>query len=204
MKPSSSYAHGIDLCLDRPLEGLSSSIIMGLAKEAFGEEPVNLELLSFAKPEFRERGENFEAISELLRAGNARAIPWLKGLKYRVRNLVETFDWEPGPGRNTKVYFILLSPDGISGAPRPWGLYVGQTSRKIEVRLSQHLDKGHRLRSRKVTRRGWGLLYSVCELAPTMKRKDALQFEKLVLSSLRGEGEGGPLRSLPPGRVIGG
>ena len=177
---------------------------MGLAKEAFGEEPVNLELLSFAKSEFRERGENFEAISELLRAENVRAIPWLKGLKYRVRNLVETFDWEPGSGRNTKVYFILLCPDGISGAPHPWGLYVGQTYRKIEVRLSQHLDEAHRLRSRKVTRRGWGLLYSVCELAPKMKRKDALQFEKLVLSSLRGEGEGGSLRSLPPSRVIGG
>jgi hypothetical protein len=204
VKPSSSYAYGIDLCLDRPLEGLSVSIIMGLAKEALGEEPVNLELLSFAKSEFRERGENVEAISELLRTENVKSIPWLKGLKYRVRHLVETFDWEPGPGRNTKVYFILLCPDGINGASHPWGLYVGQTYRKIEVRLSQHLDKGHRLRSRKVTRRGWGLLYSACELAPTMKQKNALQFEKLVLSSLRGEGEGGPLRSLPPSRVIGG
>ena len=204
MKPSSNYAHSIDLCLDGPLEGLSSSIIIELAKDAVAEKPINLELLSFAKSEFQKRGESSEAISELLKVENVETIRWLNGIKYRVAHLVKTFNWEQGPGRNNKVYFVLLCSDGISGAPHPWGLYVGQTYRKIEVRLSQHLDKGHRLGSNKVARRGWGLLYSLCELVPAMKQKDALQFEKLVLSSLRGEGGARALRSLHPRRVMGG
>ena len=117
--------------------------------------------------------------------------------------MLEGFDYDQGRGAHHKVYFILLCSGGRSGPPHPWGIYVGQTSRKLEVRLSQHLDENHHLRSRVVTRRGWDLLGSVCRRVPVMKKNDAIRFERLVLTSLGGDRREKKLRSLNPRRVKG-
>jgi hypothetical protein len=197
------FKRDIDFRLERPLEDLDDDMVMELAADAIRAHPTNLELLTLVHLEIREREKDLEAFEALLAEKDAKVIRWLSGLRYRVRSLVESFDWDPGPGRNNKVYFILLCDQGLSGPPHPWGLYVGQTYRKIEVRLKQHLDPSQQLGSRRVARRGWNLLYSVGGLTPTMKQKDALRFEKLILASLRGQGRNKPLRGLPSKRVKG-
>jgi hypothetical protein len=86
------------------------------------------------------------------------------------------------------VYVILL--DGY--AKYRYGLYVGQTSRKIEIRFAQHLDGG-RL-SAKCHRKMKILLPSLFEHLNPLSTKEALQIETDLANAFRAVGirtEGG-------------
>lgn len=171
--------------------------------DCLNSELINIEFISLAYSELRARQAELAHVDALLISRNVKIIRWLNGLHYRINHLLKGFDYDRGRGVHHKVYFILLCSDGRSGPPHPWGLYVGQTSRRLEVRLSQHLDPNHRLRSKKFTGRWWDLLSSVCKRVPVMKKSDAIRFERLVLTSLRGKGREKKLRSLDPRRVKG-
>ncbi len=173
-------------------------------QDCLNSELINIEFISLAYSELRARQVELAHVDALLISRNVKIIRWLNGLRYRINHLLKDFDYDRGRGARHKVYFILLCSDGRLAPPHPWGLYVGQTSRRLEVRLSQHLDPNHHLRSKKVTKRGWDLLNSVCKLVPVMKKNDAVRFEKLVLTSLRGDGREKKLRSLDPKKVKGG
>lgn len=88
-----------------------------------------------------------------------------------------------------KVYVIFL--DGYSKNGR-YGLYVGQTSRKIEIRYQQHLEGG-RL-SAKCHKKMRFLLPSLYEHLPPMTKKESLEIEEALANDFRAIGirsEGG-------------
>lgn len=88
-----------------------------------------------------------------------------------------------------KVYVILL--DGYSKTGR-YGLYVGQTSRKIEIRYEQH-QEGGRL-SAKCHKKMRSLLPSLYGHLPPMSKKESLEIEEALANEFRAVGirtEGG-------------
>jgi len=88
-----------------------------------------------------------------------------------------------------KVYIILL--DGYSKNGR-YGLYVGQTSRKIETRYQQHLEGG-RLAA-KCHKKMRALLPSLYDHLPPMTKKESLEIEESLANEFRALGirtEGG-------------
>jgi hypothetical protein len=88
-----------------------------------------------------------------------------------------------------KVYVILL--DGYSKSGR-YGLYVGQTSRKIDVRYEQHLEGG-RL-SAKCHKKMKRLLPSLYAHFPAMTKKESIEIEEALADDFRSMGirtEGG-------------
>jgi len=88
-----------------------------------------------------------------------------------------------------KVYVILL--DGYSKNGR-YGLYVGQTSRKIETRYQQHLEGG-RLAA-KCHKKMRALLPSLYDHLPPMTKKESLEIEESLANEFRAMGirtEGG-------------
>jgi hypothetical protein len=104
--------------------------------------------------------------------------------------------------RNCKVYFILLTEDRMT--PRPWGLYIGQTVKKIEDRYAIHMDDNNSKHSKKVNNRGWQILYSISSQVPAMARADVLRFERMALDSFRGILKSKHIRGLKPKYVKGG
>jgi len=188
---------------ERPFAGWSDEALFQCLRTALSASPINIEIASLVVRELRDLGGDVEKAKEMMETAGTAQIPWLAGVRYRVSRLWEEFSPDNGAGRSNKVYFILLCGEREPRDAVPWGLYIGVTQKKIEERLKIHLDKDHLQRSRIVTRRGWQLLYSLCSIVPTMKRKDACEFEKKVQASLRGEDGDREIRRLPKKRVRG-
>ena len=86
-----------------------------------------------------------------------------------------------------KVYVILLDYSDSR-----YGLYVGQTSRKVEDRFKQHLSGGKL--SAKCHKKMKCLLPSLYSHLPPMTRKESLEIEEALANEFRGLGiktEGG-------------
>ena len=147
-------------------------------------------------------GKNHELAKEKIRQKGKKIITWLPGARYRVGHLMNNFKYTGKVRGSYKVYFILLNE--YNKRPPMWGLYIGQTGKKIEDRYEQHLDPDCQLRSRKVTKRGTQILYSLCNLVPPMNKKDSLGVELLLLKSFRGESTEKLIRKLPKDIVRGG
>ena len=142
---------------ERPFEDLSETELFKWLEEALAAQRIDLEIVSLVCQELRHTGGKVRDARRMIRKAGGREIRWLTGARYRVKNIAENYDFENG-ARNCKVYFILLTDDRET--PMPWGLYIGQTFRKIETRFEQHLDLTHPRHSGVVARRGRELLYS--------------------------------------------
>jgi hypothetical protein len=181
----------IDYLADRPFQGNDEAQLFEFLKTA----------LSQPRIELREIGGRVRDARRMITLAGGREIRWLKGARHRVRELAENYEFERG-ARNCKVYFILLTEEQLT--PKPWGLYIGQTSKRIEVRFDEHLDPTNPRRSRHVTRRGWQVLYSLSKLLPGMTQHDSKAVEASLLASFRGECERAPLAALRVRSVKGG
>ena len=84
---------------------------------------------------------------------------------------------------NHSVYVILLHDPAMMGR---WGLYVGQTSRDIDLRFDQH-KAGHKA-SRAVTRFGVRLLPLLVEHLNPMRGWESLELEAALAEGFRSAG----------------
>lgn len=92
-------------------------------------------------------------------------------------------EYQPQTKGKNKVYVILL--DGFLKNGR-YGLYVGQTSRKIENRFSQHLSGGEL--SAKCFKKMKCLLPSLYSHMPAMSKKESLEIEEALADDFRAIG----------------
>lgn len=176
--------------------------LLACLKVCLKSPPINLELATLIWKELQNQGEDHALAKEKIIKSGGEIISWLPGARYRVSSLIKNFKYETTRPTSYKVYFILLYE--YNKKPPKWGLYIGQTQKKIETRFAIHLDPDNPHRSRKVTPRGRQLLYSLCSLVPPMRKADSLKFEQLLLKSLRGEGREKTLRQLSKNIVRGG
>jgi hypothetical protein len=192
----------VDYSKDRPFEGWNNDQLLRCMDEALTLVPMNIEICTLILDEAKNAGCNLKKFQKKVRDADVKEISWLRGARSRVPSLLAEFGEPSSKPRNCKLYFILLTAD--TNTPVPWGIYIGQTSKKIEDRFAVHLDPNDPKGSLKVRKRGWQLLYSLSSLVPPMSRKEVLEFERMTIDSLRGTLERKPLRKLPPNRVKGG
>lgn len=191
----------INYSLERPFEAWPEPDISNCFENALSQDPINLEICTLIINELKERDiDASEVIGKLQQLGG-QVIPWLKGARHRIQHHVATFEQSGELPRNCKVYLILLTEDRET--PEPWGVYIGQTSKKIEKRLAVHFEDGNPHGSLKVRSRGWQLLYSLCNLIPPLTLEDSYRLEGLLLDSLGGELNFKTLKKLPTKRVKG-
>ncbi len=185
----------INYSLERPFEDWSEPDLYNCFESALSQELINLEICTLIINELKDRRVNTSILIGELQQYGGQVIPWLKGARHRIQHHVFTFQTSGKRPRNCKVYLILLTEDRET--PKPWGIYVGQTSKKIEKRLAVHFEDGNSHGSRKVRARGWQLLYSLCSLTPPLTLEDSCRLEGLLLDSLGGEMKFKTLRKLP-------
>ena len=191
----------IDYSHERPFEDWKAEDIFRYLKTALARQPMDLEISTLIVRELKIRDGDVKRARVEIKQSGGQEISWHNGVRYRVQSLRDQFEPSNKYPKNCKVYFILLTKDRET--PKPWGIYIGQTSKKIEKRFSVHLDENDKLGSRIVRRRGWQLLYGLCNLIPAMTYKDSCRFEGLLLDAFAGEHNWKPLRKLPPNRVKG-
>lgn len=85
---------------------------------------------------------------------------------------------------NNHIYIILI--DGFVKNDQPYGLYVGQTQRKVETRFRQHLSGGET--SARRSHRMKMLLPSLFEHLNPLSKPEALQIEKILIERLNAAG----------------
>ena len=85
---------------------------------------------------------------------------------------------------NNHVYVILI--DGFVRDGQPYGLYVGQTMRKVETRFGQHVS-GEKTSARRSHRMKM-LLPSLFEHLNPLSKPEALQIEKTLIERLNALG----------------
>ena len=191
----------IDYSLERPFGDWADADIFRYLKTALSLQPMNLEISTLIVNELKVRDGDVKRARMEIKQSGGQEIFWHNGVHYRVQSLRDQFEPSSKYPKNCKVYFILLTKDRET--PVPWGMYIGQTSKKIEKRFSVHLDENDNLGSRIVRRRGWQLLYGLCNLIPAMTYKDSCRFEGLLLDAFKGESNMKPIRKLPANRVKG-
>jgi hypothetical protein len=192
----------IDYSLDAPFEGWPEDVVHACLDETLNCSKINIEIASLILSHLKDtNGDYLRANNNISEAG-IKPIRWLKGVTTRVLNLEKSFKPQITRPRNCKVYFILLTEDRVT--PLPWGLYIGQTIKKIEDRYAIHMDDNNSKHSKKVNNRGWQILYSISSQVPAMARADVLRFEKMALDSLRGILKSKHIRGLKPKYVKGG
>ena len=191
----------IDYSLDRPFSDWSYENMLSCLNAALRLENMNLEIASLIWYQLRNMGDNHAEAKRLIINAGGNLVPWLKGVRFRIKSLEQEFKPSGDKPRNCNVYFILLTQD--RNTPLPWGIYIGTTVKKIEDRFTIHLDDDDPHRSRKVNKRGWQILYSLSSIVPAMTRSDIERFEKKALASLRGELTSKNIRGLGSKRVLG-
>ena len=188
-----------------PFSGWDQGELLQCLEAAVSTPLVRLEIATLILQQLRRDGKDTERAVQMMSEASAAEIRWLAGVRARISHLVKAFQRGLERKGTNKVYFILLCNGGRSGSPVPWGLYVGKTAKKIEARLSIHLDETRKDGSGVVNRRGWDLLYSLSSIVPRMTSSDALRLERIVLDALRGEGSAKKIiKHLPKRRVRGG
>ena len=192
----------IDYSKERPFEGWSYDQLFRCMDAALTFNPIKIEICTLILDEANLAGHNTKKFQEKVRDLGVKDISWLRGARSRVQSLMEEFGGPVKKPKNCKLYFILLTTE--RSTPVPWGVYIGQTSRKIEDRFAVHLDPSDPKGSSKVRKKGWQLLYSLSSVVPSMSREEVLEFERLTIDSLRGKLERKSLRKLSPNRVKGG
>jgi hypothetical protein len=191
----------INYSLERPFDDWSDLDLYNCYESVLSHGRINLEICTLIINELKDRRMNTSEMISKLQQYGGKVIPWLKGARHRIQHHVSTFEASGKHPRNCKVYLILLTEDRET--PKPWGIYVGQTSKKIEKRLVVHLEDGNPHGSRKVRARGWQLLYSLCSLIPPLTLEDSCRLEGLLLDSLGGELKFKTLKKLPAKKVKG-
>jgi hypothetical protein len=192
----------IDYSLDKPFEAWPEGSLLKCLDAALAEMPMNLEISTLIVNELKGRGVDIKRVRKTIEKLEGQEIPWLIGSRYRVESLMARFKPSDRYPKNCKVYFILLTVD--RNTPEPWGIYIGQTSKKIENRLAVHFDENSMQGSNHVRERGWQILYSLSNLVPPMTLDDSEKFEGHALGSFRGYLNNKCLRKLPSKKVRGG
>ena len=174
----------INYDVERPLAVFDEKNLLDLITQQTLTKTPDIEICTLVMREFRKRNSLSEDVLNLMDKFDLTEIPWLEGVRFRVRSLKSHFVFEDKLPKNYKVYFILLTESDLDRKIR--GLYVGQTFKKIEKRFQVHKSDS-RQSSGVVRRRGYQVLNSISSLLPAMTQSDSKKFEQLVLSSLRGE-----------------
>ena len=177
----------INYDVERPLAVFDEKNLRDLITQQTLTKTPDIEICTLVIREFRKRNLLMDKVDLI-------EIPWLEGVRYRVRSLKSHFVFEDKLPKNNKVYFILLTESDLDRKIR--GLYVGQTFKKIERRFEEH-KSGSRQSSGVVRRRGYQVLNSITSLLPAMTKSDSKKFEQLVLRSLRGETKRKTISKLP-------
>ena len=146
----------IDYLQDDPFLDWPPEMLFECLKVALKQNKMNLEIASLIWRHLKTVDGNHDKAKEIILQAGGNLIPWLGGIHYRISHLVKTFKTQKSKGKNCKVYFILLTEHKMT--PKPWGLYIGQTSQTIEDRFAEHLDENSKKKSRHVYRRGWQVL----------------------------------------------
>ena len=192
----------IDYTKDDPLEDWSLKDVFECLNSALALKIQNLEISTLIYRHLKYDNNNSKKVKNIILQNGAHIVPWLFGVKARIKNIQKTFKFSSQYPKNCKVYFILLNLDRET--PQPWGLYIGETFQKVERRFSEHTDPTNKRRSRHVCKRGWQILYSLTSFLPSMTRSDAQKFEKACLASLRGELKYKTIKGLTKSRIKGG
>ena len=120
----------IDYSLGRPFEKWPETELSNCFESALSQPKSNLEICTLIIIEIKERNGNTKEVEKKLEVAGGKIIPWLKGARHRIQHHVSSFKASRQLPRNCKVYLILLTEDLETSSP--WGIYVGQTSKKIE------------------------------------------------------------------------
>jgi hypothetical protein len=123
------------------------------------------------------------AIAELpLRVGGSGLIyeDWLNKARAACQEISAKTHGRPGVSH--KIYVILIIGYGANGMEP--GLYVGETSRRLEIRFRQHADGG-RLAARGMQKRAICLLPSFYEHLNPLSRSEAKRLEFELANKLR-------------------
>jgi len=106
---------------------------------------------------------------------------WMSRAERAARGLKATTASAPGAGHS--VYVVLLHDPRRA---KPWGLYVGQTSRDPDQRFDQH-KKGYKA-SRAARRFGVRLLPGLVDHLNPLRRWEALELEAALAEEFRAAG----------------
>lgn len=150
----------IDRKTERPLLGFNSNELVGLAKAAAHAVPADVDALLLCWDELEHRPRRNQRtrnqIKEIMatvqlgapgeaghkhRVGGGdrwtlRPISWFGAARKEARSLAPKKG--AGRGHSHHVYVVLIGGFGRDGTE--FGLYVGETSRRPEKRLEQHLN----------------------------------------------------------------
>ena len=191
-------ANLIDYAEDDPFQDWPDPDVCACLDAALAHEPLNLEVATLIWKTLQNRKGDVSRAKKDISAAGGKLISWLPGVRYRVRDLLKSFKYETAVPRAYKVYFILLNEAQMK--PPAWGVYIGQTHKQINKRYAVHLNPNDKHGSPKVRKKGRNFLYSLCSLVPAMRKADSLVFEKILLTSLRGETTRSPIKGLRFGR----
>ena len=160
------------------LKALAGPELLSLADAAFAtgdREHLTLVWLELAR---RRRRRHALALSRRMARQGITPIPWLT----LARDVLLHF--RPS-GRGTHhLYFVLLGGYGRDG--NEYGIYVGETARRPEIRIEQH-KRGIR-DSGAVRRRGLQLLVSVGPHLSPLARAEAKRLEREIAAALQDAG----------------
>lgn len=95
-----------------------------------------------------------------------------------------THEFQRSTKGNNHIYIALI--DGFVKDGQPYGLYVGQTMRKVETRFGQHVSGGRT--SARRSHRMRMLLPSLFEHLNPLSKPEALQTEKTLIERLNAAG----------------
>jgi hypothetical protein len=187
-------ANLIDYAKDDPFQDWPDPDVFACLDAALAADPQSVELATLIWKSLQNRQGDVSRAKKDISAAGGKLISWLPGVRYRVADLLKDFKYEVTIPRLYKVYFILLNEAQMK--PPAWGIYIGQTHKKIEKRLAVHRNPEAKHGSSKVRKKGHQFLYCLCSLVPPMRKADSLAFEKLLLTSLRGETRRKPIKGL--------
>tara|TARA_B100000953_G_C17918070_1_gene389824 strand:- start:161 stop:751 length:591 start_codon:yes stop_codon:yes gene_type:complete len=186
----------------RPFENekkYTSESLLELAEKELSLKRLEVPSLLFYEFSKRNEKESNQKLNQLFIKYKRMPMKWLQ--KARLL-LLDNFLLED-TGRH-HIYIIRLDFLGSKDDKRyPYGIYIGETKRKIEVRLSQHLCKSHKYSVGVVERRGqegeilWSLF---THIALPKNRKEGKKLEEDVANFLKEAS----IYGLPEKRIYGG
>lgn len=130
-----------DLSVERPFIQQQAPFLVNAAREGLTGQYPDLELATLAilELEHRESSKALTSASKIrvaLREKGHQPIPWLMHARKNLKSL--KFEDKPKKNYTNSLYVILR--DGFSESNGRYGIYVGETSKTVDERFSQHLN----------------------------------------------------------------